>query len=236
MSSPIILALDTSSVDTARTWIEATSRSIDIYKVGLEFFLKHGVEGLEALRTAGDFEIFLDLKLHDIPNTVAGAVESVVEIAPKFLTVHASGGSSMIAAAAAKSRSTSITAVTVLTSLDTQQLQSMGISSDPLTFALALGRNAVNAGATSIVCSPLEVGAMREAVGPEIKLITPGVRPSDSELGDQNRVMTPQEAVKAGADYLVIGRPITSYYDPADHVNSLAAMSIRAEEIRESIL
>ena len=228
--SPIILALDTDDVDTAIKWIEATQDSIDIYKVGLEFFLKFGIAGLQQLRSGRKFELFLDLKLHDIPNTVAGAVTSVRDLAPCFLTVHASGGSSMVKAAADAAPNIDITAVTVLTSLDSAELSKMGINSSPLNFAIALANNSVSAGARAIVCSPLEVKAIRAAVGNHITLITPGVRPADSELADQSRVMLPRDAIAAGANFLVIGRPITSYF-----AKSAQAMSERASQIVESL-
>ena len=230
VNSPIILALDTDELDTAVKWIEATADSVDIYKVGLEFFLKHGAAGLRELRNTGHFELFLDLKLHDIPNTVAGAVRSIRELQPRFLTVHASGGSAMIKTAAEAGPAISITAVTVLTSLDQAELSNMGIDLPPLDFAVSLARNAVASGARAIVCSPMEVTAIRSAVGSEIEIITPGVRPADSELGDQSRVMTPREGIIAGADYLVIGRPITSYY-----AQSSQAMRERSQQILESL-
>ena len=229
--SPIILALDTDNVEIASQWITATSQSVKIYKVGLEFFLKFGAAGLERLREVADFELFLDLKLHDIPNTVAGAVASVRNINPKFLTVHASGGEAMIKAAVDQSSDITITAVTVLTSLDTAALLELGIESDPLDLSLTLGRSAVRAGARAIVCSPLEVQAIRSVVGDGIEIITPGVRPIGSDRGDQLRAMTPSEAISAGANYLVIGRPITSYFE-----KSAQAMSERAHEILESLL
>jgi len=230
VSSPVILALDIDDIETAKKWIEATRSSIDIYKVGLEFFLKFGIPGLQQLRDHGDFELFLDLKLHDIPNTVVGAVNSIRDLAPRFLTVHASGGSQMIKAASAAAPKIEITAVTVLTSLDGEELSNMGINVSPLHLAIALAKNSVTAGARAIVCSPLEVAAIRTAVGDEITLITPGVRPADSELGDQSRVMLPKEAIAAGANYLVIGRPITSYF-----AQSPRAMSERANQIVESL-
>ncbi|MEI6220236.1 MAG: orotidine-5'-phosphate decarboxylase [Actinomycetes bacterium] len=230
VNSPIILALDTDELDTAVNWIEATAGSVDVFKVGLEFFLKHGAAGLLELRNTRHFELFLDLKLHDIPNTVAGAVRSIRELQPRFLTVHASGGSAMIKAAAEAGPAISITAVTVLTSLDQAELSNMGIALPPLDFAVSLARNAVASGARAIVCSPMEVTAIRSAVGSEIEIITPGVRPADSELGDQSRVMTPRDAIIAGADYLVIGRPITSYY-----AQSPQAMRERSQQILESL-
>ena len=230
VDSPIILALDTDEIATATAWIEATSSSVDIYKVGLEFFLKHGTDGLRELRAVRNFELFLDLKLHDIPNTVAGAVRSIREFQPRFLTVHASGGASMIRAAAEAAPDISITAVTVLTSLDAAELSTMGIELAPLDFAVALARNAVSSGARAIVCSPMEVAEIRQAVGSEVEIITPGVRPTDSALGDQSRVMTPREAIAAGANFLVIGRPITSFF-----AQSPQAMSERALQILESL-
>jgi len=228
--SPIILALDTDDLSTAKKWIEITEDAIDVYKVGLEFFLKYGSAGLQELREVREFALFLDLKLHDIPNTVSGAVSSVKDLKPKFLTVHAAGGFPMIKAAADSAPDISITAVTVLTSLDVHELSVMGVPLSPLDYAVLLAKNAVAAGARSIVCSPLEVAAIRSEVGMDIELITPGVRPADAELGDQSRVMTPKEAINSGADYLVIGRPITSYFKSSE-----SAMRDRALEIRESL-
>jgi len=228
--SPIILALDTDDLSTAKKWIEITEDAIDVYKVGLEFFLKYGSGGLQELREVREFALFLDLKLHDIPNTVSGAVSSVKDLKPKFLTVHAAGGFPMIKAAADSAPDISITAVTVLTSLDAHELSVMGVPLSPLDYAVSLAKNAVAAGARSIVCSPLEVAAIRSEVGMDIELITPGVRPADAELGDQSRVMTPKEAINSGANYLVIGRPITSYFKSSESV-----MRDRALEIRESL-
>ena len=228
--SPIILALDTNELATAIRWIEATRDSVDIYKVGLEFFLKFGRQGLEELTKNSKFDYFLDLKLHDIPRTVSGAVNSIKDLNPRFLTVHAAGGSAMIRAAADAAPNISITAVTVLTSLDTEELDKMGINSTPLHLANALALNSVNAGARAIVCSPHEVSTIRSSVGSAITLITPGVRPVDSELGDQSRVMTPPEALAAGANFVVIGRPITSFF-----LKSPDAMTDRAREILESL-
>jgi len=228
--SPIILALDTDDLSTAKKWIEITEDAIDVYKVGLEFFLKYGSAGLQELREVREFALFLDLKLHDIPNTVSGAVSSVKDLKPKFLTVHAAGGFPMIKAAADSAPDISITAVTVLTSLDVHELSVMGVPLSPLDYAVLLAKNAVAAGARSIVCSPLEVAAIRSEVGMDIELITPGVRPADAELGDQSRVMTPKEAINSGANYLVIGRPITSYFKSSE-----SAMRDRALEIRESL-
>ena len=209
MNSPMILALDTKDLETAKSWIEATNESIGIYKVGLEFYLKFGADGLRRLADAGDFKTFLDLKLHDIPNTVSAAVSSVVELAPKFLTIHASGGAAMIKAASDAAPNVSITAVTILTSLSDSDLVEIGYAKNTKSSAASLAKLASENGARSIVCSPFEASEIRAVVGEKLKIITPGVRPTGAELGDQKRVMTPKEAVTAGANYLVIGRPIT---------------------------
>ncbi len=228
MRSPIILALDADEISKAADWINATKDSIDIYKVGLEFFLKFGASGIAELRKNGDFEIFLDLKLHDIPNTVANSVKSISQLKPKFLTVHASGGREMVSAAALADPSIAITAVTILTSLSDEELGELGFASNAEQSAVALAKIAVTAGARAIVCSPFEVGAIRSAVGDGVTLITPGVRPVGSAAGDQKRVMTPAQAIEAGANYLVIGRPITGQ-------PSLDAMADAAAAILKSI-
>jgi len=224
--NPLILALDTDNLDTACSWIEATNESIKTYKAGIEFFLTFGEKGIERLRSAGEFDLFLDLKLHDIPNTVASATKAISHIKPKFLTVHASGGSEMIAAATTAAPSIDITAVTILTSLTAENVRAIGYSQPPLESAINLASLAVASGARAIVCSPLEVSSIRERIGREATIITPGVRPAGSSLGDQNRVMTPRDAIKAGSTYLVIGRPITSLYS-----EGLGAMSAKAREI-----
>ncbi len=228
MRSPIILALDADEISKAADWINATKDSIDIYKVGLEFFLKFGASGIAELRKNGDFEIFLDLKLHDIPNTVANSVKSISQLKPKFLTVHASGGREMVSAAALADPSIAITAVTILTSLSDEELGELGFASNAEQSAVALAKIAVTAGARAIVCSPFEVGAIRSAVGDGVTLITPGVRPVGSAAGDQKRFMTPAQAIEAGANYLVIGRPITGQ-------PSLDAMADAAAAILKSI-
>lgn len=228
MSSPIIVALDTPDIDTARSWIESTNEVVKIYKTGLEFFLKHGAAGISQLREAGDFELFLDLKLHDIPNTVASATKSVSGINPRFMTVHASGGRDMVAAAVSAAPHIDITAVTILTSLSESDLSEIGFKDKALASAVNLAKVSVEAGARAIVCSPLEVAAIREAIGPAPTIITPGVRPEGSALGDQARVMTPKDAIAAGSTLLVIGRPITSLASPE-------LMLASAKEITESI-
>ena len=211
MKAPIILAVDTSDFDTALAWIENTKSSVSVYKLGLEFYLNFGNAGVSRIIEETGAEIFLDLKLHDIPHTVAGAASAISHLAPKFLTVHASGGRAMVKAAADAVPEVSVTAVTILTSLSEEDLFEIGYASPALESAVALAKMAVSAGAKAIVCSPLETAAIRSAVGPDPIIITPGVRPL-SEVGsdDQKRTMTPSDAIAQGANYVVIGRPITS--------------------------
>lgn len=231
MNRPIILAVDTSDFDTARSWIEATRESIDIYKLGLEFFLTFGAEGIAAIQRESDAEIFLDLKLHDIPNTVKKAASTVDHLHPRFLTVHASGGHAMVSAAVEAVSQTSITAVTVLTSLSDGDLSEIGFAEPALPSAVSLARVATGAGARSIVCSPLEIAAIRGVVSNDIEIITPGVRPADeTDSDDQMRTMTPEQAISLGANFLVIGRPITSLWK-----EGLDAMSARASAILEAV-
>jgi orotidine-5'-phosphate decarboxylase len=229
--SPIILAVDTSDFDTARAWIDATRESIDIYKLGLEFFLTFGCEGIESIARESGASIFLDLKLHDIPNTVKKSAGVVAHLHPRFLTVHASGGAAMVSAAVAAVSSTSITAVTVLTSLTDADLSDLGYAKPALETAVSMARVATAAGATSIVCSPLEIEAIRAVIPQSVAIITPGVRPADEAGGDdQMRTMTPAQAMKAGANFLVIGRPITSRWSEGK-----AAMATRAAQLVASI-
>ena len=232
MKAPIVLAVDTSDLEIAKRWVEATHESVSVYKLGLEFFLSFGQAGVKAIQDVTDSDIFLDLKLHDIPHTVAGAASAIQELAPRFLTVHSSGGREMVRAAVDAVPGTSITAVTILTSLSEEDLFEIGYANNALESAVALATLSVNAGAKSIVCSPLEISAIRAVVAPEIEIITPGVRPaSDTPADDQKRVMTPRDAISAGASLLVIGRPITSAWK-----DGAAAMTARARSIADEIL
>lgn len=208
--APIFLAIDTADLDVATAWIQATQDYVTGYKLGLEFFIAFGSDGVNRIKGITDADIFLDLKLHDIPNTVAGATRQILDLKPRFLTVHASGGRAMISAAAKEAPEIEIAAVTVLTSLASQDLTEIGFNSDPLELAVTLAQLAKSAGARAIVCSPLEISAVRQAIGPDLSIITPGVRPvSEKVFDDQQRTMDPQSAMNAGATYLVIGRPIT---------------------------
>ena len=231
MTSPVILAVDTSDFDTARAWIEAARESIDIYKLGLEFYLTFGSKGIETIQRESGASIFLDLKLHDIPNTVKKSAGVVDHLHPRFLTVHASGGRAMVAAAVEAVSETSITAVTVLTSLSDDDLSELGFADTTLPTAVSMARVATSAGARSIVCSPHEIAAIRAVIDSSVEIITPGVRPAD-EVGsdDQVRTMTPAQAIALGANFLVIGRPITSRWS-----QGAAAMASRAAEIVASI-
>ena len=223
--APIAVALDLPNLDRATTVAAQVADSVAFLKVGLETYLRDGAAGVAAIRAAAGEEVglFLDLKLHDIPNTVAGAARSVAPLNPALLTVHASGGPAMIAAAVDALPGTAIAAVTILTSLTAADLAAIGIEGEPLDAVVRLARLAVDAGATALVCSPLEVAAVRETVGPDIRLVIPGIRPAGGDLGDQQRVATPEQALADGADLLVIGRPITAAQDPG-----LAAQEISA--------
>jgi orotidine-5'-phosphate decarboxylase len=231
MVAPIILAVDTRDLDVAKRWVEATRESVSVYKLGLEFFLTFGAEGVSQIKNEFAVDIFLDLKLHDIPNTVASAASAVSHINPRFLTVHASGGSAMVKAAVEAVPHIDITAVTILTSLSEEDLFEIGYANHALESAVALADLSVRAGAKAIVSSPLEISAIRSSVGDEPIIITPGVRPAGTAgTDDQVRTMTPGDAIRAGANYVVIGRPITGAWS-----KGAAAMTEAAKGIAESI-
>jgi len=227
MRSPIAVALDAPDLVVLEQWVEAVAPIVTTVKVGLEVFCRDGAQAVHVARraaaSAGGVDVFLDLKLHDIPATVKGAALAVAPLEPAFLTVHAAGGSEMIAAAVAALPRTRITAVTILTSLDEAATRAVGIAGTPADAAVRLAILAVNAGAGAIVCSPQEVAAIRAAVGADVVLITPGVRPSGADLGDQKRVATPAQALADGADLLVIGRPITAAADLTAAVRDIAS-------------
>jgi orotidine-5'-phosphate decarboxylase len=225
--APIVLAVDTPELETAIAWVKATQDHVSVFKLGLEFFLTFGSEGVKAIQGETDSDIFLDLKLHDIPHTVRGAAKAVAHLAPKFLTVHASGGESMIKAAVDALPNTKVTGVTILTSLSEADVAEVGFKSTALQSAVQLSKVAINAGAAAIVCSPLEISAVRQQVGVAPVIITPGVRPTDMVgSDDQQRTMTPQDAIAAGANLVVIGRPITQRWELGAQ-----AMKERAQEI-----
>ena len=221
--APVAVALDGPDLATITAWAAAAGPSVSTMKVGLETFLRDGDAAVHAAREAsGGREVFLDLKLHDIPHTVAGAARSVAHLAPTYLTVHATGGSAMVRAAVDELPGTRVTAVTVLTSLSEADLAAVGLLGPSIEAVRRLAALAVAAGARAIVCSPQEVAAVRAEVGDAAILITPGVRPRGSATGDQARVATPEQALAAGADLLVIGRPITAAPDVAAAAAAIA--------------
>lgn len=226
MTNPIFVALDTPSLDRARTLAQTLKPFVGGVKLGLEFYGANGPEGVRAIASAGA-PVFLDLKLHDIPNTVAGAMKALLPIGAAILNVHASGGAQMMRAAAEAAgtaeRRAKIIAVTVLTSLEDRDLPLIGVSSTALEQAVRLAVLAKDSGLDGVVCSPHEIAAVRSACGPNFLIVTPGMRPAGGELGDQKRVMTPKQALDAGADILVIGRPITGAPDPVNAARQIAA-------------
>jgi orotidine-5'-phosphate decarboxylase len=221
--APIAVALDAPDVETAARWAQAVTPYVSVVKVGLELFCRTGPSVVETVRGGTGVGLFLDLKLHDIPNTVAGAAKSVARLKPKYLTVHASGGADMVRAAVEAAPDVTIAAVTVLTSLGEEALGQIGLSGPSSDAVRRLAALAVGAGAGALVCSPQEVALVRAEVGPGIVLITPGVRPAGSDAQDQARIATPEEALRNGADLLVIGRPITGAADPGAAAARIAA-------------
>jgi orotidine-5'-phosphate decarboxylase len=221
--APVAVALDAPDLETAARWAGLVTPHVSTVKIGLELYLRYGPDVVATIRGASGVRIFLDLKLHDIPATVAGAARTVARLRPDVLTVHASGGADVVRAATEAAPGTMIAAVTLLTSLNEDQLGRIGVTGNVHDTVLRLSVLAVEAGAQGIVCSPREVSAVRAEVGPGITLITPGVRPAGSAAYDQARVATPEEAVKAGSDLLVIGRPITGAPDPGAAAAAVAA-------------
>ncbi|GII26779.1 orotidine-5'-phosphate decarboxylase [Planotetraspora mira] len=221
--APIAVALDAPDLETAARWAGLVTPHVSTVKVGLELYLRYGPDVIASVRGASGVQVFLDLKLHDIPNTVAAAARAVGRLKPAILTVHASGGSAMIRAAVEAAPNTQIAAVTLLTSLSEADLARIGIEGAPVDAARRLAAIAVGAGAQALVCSPREVAAVRAEVGPDIMLITPGVRPAGADTQDQARVATPEDALSQGADLLVIGRPITGSADPGAAAAGIAA-------------
>jgi len=218
----LIVALDFPSAGAAMELVDQLQGTCRWFKVGMELYYAAGNAVVEHLRNRG-FEVFLDLKLHDIPNTVAGAVRTVARAGASLLTVHAGGGEAMLRAAAEAASgpdSPRLLAVTVLTSMDAAQLIGVGVCGTPAAQVVRLAKLAQGVGIGGVVCSAEEVGAVREAMGPALNrtgplLVVPGIRPAGADVGDQRRVATPAEAIAAGASMLVVGRPITQANDPA---------------------
>jgi orotidine-5'-phosphate decarboxylase len=224
----LIVALDVDRAGSAIALGRRLRGSVEMFKVGSQLFTAEGPNVVERLAKLGS-GIFLDLKFHDIPNTVAGAVRSAAAL-PKveLLTLHASGGPQMMRAAREalepKSERPALLGVTILTSMDAACIASVGLSGTPAERALALAQLAKESGLDGVVASAYEVAAIRKACGPEFLIVVPGVRPASADLNDQSRVATPAEATRAGANYLVVGRPITAAPDPRE-----AAAAILAE-------
>ncbi len=220
--NPVYVALDTSSLERALALCEQVRGLAGGVKLGLEFFCSNGPAGVARILELG-LPVFLDLKLHDIPNTVAKAVEALAPLEPAVLTVHAAGGRAMLEAAKqAAPATTKVVAVTVLTSLDSADLQSIGVASGTEDQVGRLAELARSAGLDGIVCSGAEVRAAREA-WPDGFFVVPGVRPQGSRPGDQKRVVTPREALEGGASILVVGRAVTASDDPAAALRHIGA-------------
>lgn len=219
----ICAALDFPTWERAAPFAAAIAPHVGMLKVGLELFAAEGPAAVRAAAGLGR-PVFLDLKLHDIPNTVEGAARSAAASGAALLTVHASGGSEMVRAAVrGAGGKLRVLAVTVLTSLDAAALERIGLQGPPETAVVRLARLAVEAGAGGLVCSPHEVAAVRAAVGPGPLLVVPGVRPAGVAVGDQARVATPEQAVAAGADVIVVGRPLRDAPDPIAAARDVAA-------------
>lgn len=224
--NPIFCALDTASLKTAQSWASRLSGLVGGIKLGLEFFSAEGPEGFRALSQL-EVPLFLDVKLHDIPNTVSRSVRALAALNPAFMTLHASGGTAMMAAAvnaarADGARAPRLLAVTVLTSLDDAALADLGFARKLTEQVVHLARLAQSAGVDGVVCSALEIRAVREACGPDFFIAVPGLRPASGAVHDQQRIATPQWAKHEGADMLIIGRPITEAQDPAAAARAIA--------------
>jgi len=218
VADKIIVALDVATKTQALALVEQLRAEISFFKIGLQLYTAEGPEIVRAVLASGA-KAFLDLKLHDIPNTVARAVESARNLGVQMLTVHLSGGLEMVrAATSARSNNMSILGVTVLTSSTEEALSEIGISDKVENQVLRLAKLGVAAGIDGVVASPHEIKRLRGEFGDKIKIVVQGIRPTWADPGDQKRFMTPRAAIEAGADYIGIGRPITSHKDPRDAV------------------
>ncbi len=222
--SPIIVALDYDSAEEALQLVDRLQGSIDFFKVGKQLFTRTGPEIVRQLRSRG-VEVFLDLKFHDIPETVRKAVKSCVDLEVRFLTIHTSGGSEMMqfALQGAEGSATEILGVTVLTSMNEVGMHEIGIQGTVSDQVLSLATLAVNSGLKGLVCSPYEVSLIREKVSKSVLLVTPGIRSPEEAKGDQKRILSAAEAIEQGSSYLVVGRPITQAQDPVAAVQQMRA-------------
>ncbi|ACX88396.1 orotidine-5'-phosphate decarboxylase [Pectobacterium parmentieri] len=227
VSSPIVVALDYASQDAALSFVDRIDPQDCRLKVGKEMFTLFGPQFVQTLQQRG-FDVFLDLKFHDIPNTVAHAVAASADLGVWMVNVHASGGSRMMAAAKEAlvpfgKDAPLLIAVTVLTSMDEEDLRGLGITVSPAEQAERLAVLTYNSGLDGVVCSAHEAQRLKQACGQSFKLVTPGIRPAGSDVGDQRRIMTPVQAQQVGVDYMVIGRPITQSADPAQTLRDIRA-------------
>jgi len=226
LTNPVCVALDSRDPDAVARIASSTEQHVGMFKVGLTTFVSFGSSLVSSL--AGRRPVFLDLKLHDIPAQVEGAVAAAAATGASLITVHASGGSDMVrAAVTAAGDDVNVLAVTLLTSLDDSSLDELGLAGPAEKAVLRLAEVGLGAGAPGLVCSPLEVGAIRDRFGPRSEggplLVVPGIRPGGSAAGDQRRTLMPREAVERGADVIVVGRPITDARDPGAAAAALAA-------------
>jgi orotidine-5'-phosphate decarboxylase len=221
IADKMIVALDVATKRKALELVEKLRDTISFFKIGLQLYTAEGPEIVRAVLLTGS-KVWLDLKLHDIPNTVARAVESVSNLGVRMLTIHLSGGSEMIrAAVAARPNNLLLLGVTVLTSASEQTLREIGIADNVDDQVLRLSKLGVEGGVDGVVASPHEIKLLRAKFSDKIKIVVPGIRPSWSEAGDQKRVMSPREALDAGADYLVIGRPIIAHPKPREAASKI---------------
>lgn len=227
--SRLILALDVPNLEAAEQTLDRLEGQVGLVKVGMELFTACGPAAVEAVKKRG-YDVFLDLKFHDIPNTVAGAVRMARGLGVSMLTIHTGGGRAMIARAAEEAGDdVRVLGVTLLTSMGVEDLEPVAILADPTAVVRKRAALAAEAGCGGIVCSPKEITVVREAVGPDVAIVTPGIRPSGAAVGDQKRAATPTSAIADGSDYLVVGRPIRGADNPA-----LAASSI-VDEIEKAL-
>jgi orotidine-5'-phosphate decarboxylase len=225
--NPIFCALDTTDEARAASLARGLKEAVGGIKIGMEFFNAHGPKGYRTVAEAG-LPIFLDLKLHDIPNTVAGGIRAVLPLKPAIVNVHAAGGLAMMRAAADAAKEAGadrplVIGVTMLTSLDQSDLEATGVTGTPGDHVLRLAHLAARAGLDGVVCSAHEIEGLRRELGHGFKLIVPGIRPADAAVGDQKRIMTPTQALALGADVLVIGRPITGAANPREAADAISA-------------
>jgi len=222
----LIVALDFDNLETALELVDKVGSSVEWYKVGKQLFTLYGPQTVKALKERGK-KVFLDLKFHDIPNTVAQAVRSALTIGADMTNVHASGSEAMLTAAGKMAKEVNpeaiLTAVTVLTSMNQNELDRIGLEVTPEEQVVRLAKLTKECGVPGVVCSALEIAPLRKACGEDFVLVVPGIRPAGSSADDQKRIMTPTQAAEAGADYIVVGRPVTKAENPSAAADAITA-------------